>query len=138
MSLDTKNSLGTKSPTNGQPDMAMRWGGRLLFLTAILVISNIALQPGHSTPPNLFGSDKLSHMVAFLTLAGLSRLGWPTQSKWITGGLLLIYGFGIEFMQSTQMVGRTASWSDVVADIIGIGIGFLVFKWLGKIIRPAL
>jgi VanZ family protein len=131
MSLDTRNS------STERPDMALRWGGRLLFMTAFLVITEMALRPGHATPPNLFGSDKIDHIVAFMTLAALSKLGWPTPSILIKSILLLLYGIAIEFMQSTQMVGRTASWSDVVADIIGISLGYFIFNLVKKLIQPS-
>ena len=101
-----------------------------MFLTTIVLITDLALQPGYATPASVLGSDKLEHIAAFLTLAMLSRLAWPTLSRWLPGGLLALYGLGIEYVQSMDFVGRTASVADFVADLIGIVLGFLVIRLL--------
>lgn len=103
-----------------------------MFLTTIVPITDLALQPGFATHPTMLGSDKLEHIAAFFTLALLTRLGWPTISRLITGSLLAIYGLGIEYLQSTDFVGRTASWADFVADLVGIALAFVVLR----LIRP--
>ena len=103
-----------------------------MFLTTIVLITDLALQPGFATHPTMLGSDKLEHIAAFFTLALLTRLGWPTISRLITGSLLAIYGLGIEYLQSTDFVGRTASWADYVADLVGIALAFVVLR----LIRP--
>ncbi len=103
-----------------------------MFLTTIVPITDLALQPGFATHPTMLGSDKLEHIAAFFTLALLTRLGWPTISRLITGSLLAIYGLGIEYLHSTDFVGRTASWADFVADLVGIALAFVVLR----LIRP--
>lgn len=103
-----------------------------MFLTTIVLITDLALQPGFATHPTMLGSDKLEHIAAFFTLALLTRLGWPTISRLITGSLLAIYGLGIEYLQSTDFVRRTASWADFVADLVGIALAFVVLR----LIRP--
>lgn len=103
-----------------------------MFLTTIVLITDLALQPGFATQPTMLGSDKLEHIAAFFALALLTRLGWPTISRLITGSLLALYGLGIEYMQSMEFVGRTASWADFVADLVGIALGFVVLR----MIRP--
>ena len=103
-----------------------------MFLTTTALITDLALQPGFATQPTMLGSDKLEHVAAFFTLALLTRLGWPTISRLITGSLLAIYGLGIEYLQSTDFVGRTASWADFVADLVGIALAFVVLQ----LIRP--
>ena len=122
--LSRKMSLETRNTDAARPDATLRWAGRLLFLTAIVLITDLALQPGYATPPRLFGSDKLEHLLAFMTLAMLARMGWPRQPVWALGIVLLGYGLGLEVVQSMDWVGRTASMADVAADAIGVLIGF--------------
>lgn len=97
----------------------------MLFVTTGLLITDLALQPGLPTPPELFGPDKIEHLLAFFVLTVLARMGWPRRS-WITLIALLTYGIGIELVQGSAALGRTASAADVVADMIGISLG-LVF-----------
>lgn len=116
--------------------MGLRWAGRLLFLTTIILITDLALQPGFATPPSLLGSDKVEHIAAFFTLAMLARLGWPSFGWLVSGTILAAYGLGIEYLQSLDFVGRTASWADFVADLIGITLGFVTLRILAPR-RPA-
>jgi uncharacterized protein (TIGR03382 family) len=118
MSSEPRNSDASR------PDVALRWAGRVLFLTAIILITDIALQPGHAFPPNLFGPDKVQHFIAFFALTLLGRMGWPGQHGALIFVVLMIYGVGIEFAQSRPWVGRTSSVSDVVADGVGILAAF--------------
>lgn len=97
----------------------------MLFVTTALLITDLALQPGLPTPPELFGPDKIEHLLAFFVLTVLSRMGWP-QRGWLMSALLVAYGIGIELAQGATTLGRTASAADVVADLFGIGLG-LVF-----------
>ncbi|MGK0267394.1 MAG: VanZ family protein [Maricaulis sp.] len=127
--MDHQSRNNLHKPRNSgaaRPDAGLRWAGRVLFVTTALLITDLALQPGIATPPELFGTDKLEHMMAFFVLTVLTRLGWP-QRAWLMAGLLLTYGIGIELAQASSAVGRTASAADVVADLIGIAIG-LVFS----------
>lgn len=107
-----------------RPDAGLRWAGRLLFVTVVLVIADLALQPGIPAPAELFGRDKIEHMTAFFALTVLARLGWPRRAG-LMASLLLVYGVGIELAQASSAVGRSASAADVVADVIGICLGVL-------------
>tara|TARA_R110000868_G_scaffold6550_8_gene37113 strand:+ start:23061 stop:23471 length:411 start_codon:yes stop_codon:yes gene_type:complete len=108
-----------------RPDAGLRWAGRVLFLTTIYLITDLALQPGLATPPVLLGPDKLEHIAAFLVLTLLARMAWP-QRVWITPLALLSYGVWIEWAQAAQGAGRTASGADIIADLIGIALGVLL------------
>lgn len=119
MLSEPRNSDGSR------PDVALRWAGRVLFLTAIVLITDLALQPGHALPPDLFGPDKVQHFLAFLALTLLARLSWPRlHGIWIVA-MLAAYGIAIEYVQAMPFVGRTSSIADVVADLVGIAAGFV-------------
>ena len=67
-------------------------------------------------PPTLGNSDKLQHVVAFLVLAGLGRLAYPTvRKRWLLMGLMA-FGAFIEIVQALPMVGRDSDPLDWVAD----------------------
>jgi VanZ family protein len=125
-------SSETRKPGASRPDVALRWGGRILFVTAVALIADIALQPGHATPPRLFGSDKIEHMLAFMTLMFTVRMGWPQRSVYLTGAIVLGYGVLIELLQATALVGRTASVGDVLADVAGLFIGLFLYTVLRR------
>lgn len=118
--------LEPRNPDAPRPDAGLRWAGRILFLTAIILITDLALQPGFEMPTRLLGSDKLEHAGAFLVLTLLAKMGWPARSRLLIGLILFLYGVGIEYMQSTSAIGRTASVADIVADLVGILLGLLI------------
>ncbi|WP_417488836.1 VanZ family protein [Maricaulis sp.] len=136
--MDHQSRNNSGDPRNSEaarPDAGLRWAGRVLFVTTGLLITDLALQPGLPTPPELFGPDKIEHFLAFFVLTMLARMGWPRRG-WITAIMLLSYGIGIELVQGATIFGRTASAADVAADLIGIGLG-LVFANLFRQRVPA-
>lgn len=103
---------------------------RLAFGVVLALVTLIALIPGPAGAPSLIGWDKLDHLAAFAALALLARAGWPGAGRPLTAGLLLVYGIVLEFAQAHPLVGRTASVSDIAADLIGIALGFAL-AWAG-------
>ncbi|WP_300530743.1 VanZ family protein [Maricaulis sp.] len=126
MSTEPKNTQARR------PDAGLRWAGRVLFLTTSALVLDLAFQPGHATQPDLFGFDKLEHIAAFFTLTVLMRIGWPGRAHILQTALLMAFGLFIELVQATDLVGRTASWADVVADMIGILIGMFCSLFIGR------
>ncbi|WP_413658808.1 VanZ family protein [Maricaulis sp. D1M11] len=118
-----KMSADPKKPNASRPDRALRWGGRILFVTAVVLITDLALQPGSATPPRIFGSDKVEHFLAFLVLTVLIRLGWPRRSLILLSIIVLSYGALIELVQGMDWVGRTSSVADFIADGAGVAAG---------------
>tara|TARA_R110002126_G_scaffold91674_3_gene218063 strand:+ start:1175 stop:1585 length:411 start_codon:yes stop_codon:yes gene_type:complete len=135
MDHQPRNNSGDPMKSGGaRPDAGLRWAGRVLFLTTALLITDLALQPGLPTPPVIFGPDKIEHLLAFFVLTVLARMGWPWRG-WLMSGILVCYGVGIELVQGTAAIGRSASSADVAADLIGIGLG-LIFANLFRQARP--
>ena len=106
---------------------------RSVFGAVCLAVFTIALLPGEPGEPSLIGWDKLSHIMAFIVLTVLLRAAWPAMTR-RTGALgLLTYGLAIELGQSLTGWGRTASLADLVADLVGIGLGFVLLWSLAKL-----
>lgn len=117
MSTEPRN---THAP---RPDPGLRWAGRVLLITTLILVTDLALQPGHASRNTLLGPDKLEHIAAFFTLTVLARMAWP-RLHWIWAAIaMLAYGIGLEVVQAMDFVGRTASAYDVIADMIGIALG---------------
>ncbi len=101
----------------------------------LALITVIAWLPGTEGRPTLIGWDKLDHVASFIALTLLARAGWPTAARWRAAVLLFTYGVLIELVQSTDIVGRTASVSDAVANAVGIALGLAIALWLGRLSR---
>jgi VanZ family protein len=94
-----------------------RW--RLLFWAAVLFTFVMAVMPH---PPRLPGepNDKIQHIIAFVTLAGLGRLafGRDATAKLIIG--LSLFGALIEVTQSVPALHRDADAVDWLADTAAV------------------
>lgn len=115
--------------------MTLRWAARIVLAVSVVVITDLALQPGPDLPGSLLGSDKVEHAAAFLALAVLSRLSWPRLSAWLVAPLLFAYGVGIEVAQAALTTGRTASLADLAADCAGLVAGLALVRLFRNLFR---
>ena len=75
--------------------------------------------------------DKSNHLIAFFTLYILISLGFRYLSIKMRFFYLLLFAIQIEIVQHF-IEGRFFSLLDIVADIVGIALGALVFYLLYK------
>ena len=81
--------------------------------------------------------DKSNHFLAFMTLFVLLSFAYQKLTTWQKVGLLFLYGIQIEIVQSF-IPGRFFSLLDVVADMVGVGIGYILYRVLqGYISTPS-
>ena len=102
----------------------VRW---LFWLTLGLVLA-LSLKPSPVSIPHLQLSDKVEHFLAYLALGTLMGFGWAIQKpRTILLALLvlLIVGGGVEIIQGTHWIGCTASWLDLLADVLGAFLGLI-------------
>ena len=111
--------------------MALRWGARLLLVIALVVITDLALQPASAVTTRWLGTDKVEHLAAFVALTILIVVSFPGLPRWLGGLILLAYGLGIELAQANMGQGRHASMADLVADGLGILLALALIS-LGK------
>jgi len=97
-------------------------GWKPLFWATVLGILVLSLLPS-TTPMPTTGWDKTNHLLGFTTLTVLGRLAYPRSPAWPLALGLLGFGGLIEFLQSFTPT-RSAGWTDVVADAIGIALGW--------------
>ncbi|KYJ87467.1 VanZ family protein [Sulfurovum riftiae] len=99
-----------------------------LFWIALIGSYIAAILPQDMAPTLGPLSDKWTHFLAFAVLTLLLRLSYRVSS-FQTLFLLSFYGVFIELSQYFTP-NRCAEMLDVVADMIGIGIGLLLYKFL--------
>lgn len=68
--------------------------------------------------------DKVAHVIAFACLAYAAACGWPDRTRTIVLSLG-VYGLAIELLQTLTPL-RSASMTDLVADLIGVAFGLVL------------
>lgn len=104
---------------------------RALFWIALLFSYVAAIVPQDSAPSLGPLSDKIHHIIAFVVLGLLLRLGYKIR-YWTAFLLLVVYGSFIEFSQLFTL-NRSAEITDILADSIGIFIGLTFYKYFKKV-----
>ncbi len=105
---------------------------KALFWLALITSYIAAIVPQDIAPTIGSLSDKSIHFIAFAVLTLLLRFAYAIT--WFQTFLLLfVYATFIEFSQLFTP-NRSAEFLDIVADIIGIGIGLLFYPFLQKLI----
>jgi VanZ family protein len=97
------------------------------FAGCALAVLVLALMP--APPPVLStGWDKSNHLLAFAVQAWLGSQAYPQRRPAVLLGLLTFGGL-IEVLQSFTPT-RDADWMDLMADGLGILIGWLLWRLL--------
>lgn len=98
---------------------------RVLLATTTVFIVVCAMTPLAERVPLATYWDKLNHAVAFATLTLLGTLSFPTKKPVILAPILLILGVLIELVQLIPSLKRSAEFGDVLADAVGIAVGYI-------------
>jgi VanZ family protein len=113
-----------------------------LFPVAWTVIIGVLTGlPGNSFPNMslwaLLSFDSFAHAVVFAVFTFLWSVALCKQTaipflrrrgEWIAAMAGIGYGLFIEALQATLYVGRSAEWTDMIADALGCMAGLLLFK----------
>ena len=109
------------APTRGQ------W--RALLLLGAVVLLALALLPFKIEEKSGFAhGDKIAHVAAFACLAFAACRAWAGRPHAVVLGLLA-YGVAIEILQTLTPL-RSASLTDVVADLAGAVLGVVLARTL--------
>lgn len=109
---------------------------RGLFWGAAIFAFTMAVLP---KPPTLPGepSDKIQHVIAFLTLSALAASAYPRLSLVRLGAALSGLGLLIEFVQLIPALNRDSELLDWVADtaavILVLGLWAMARAWRKKL-----
>jgi VanZ family protein len=106
-----------------------------------VLILILTLLPGSDMPKtDLLSFDKIAHLGIFSVLVILLIIGFKkqydfrflkTNAEKAALGLALIYGVVIEVLQ-IFVPGRGFEWFDVLANAMGIGLGYGIFYFIYK------
>lgn len=110
----------------------------LIWALVILLLCSI---PGNQLPEtpfwDLFAFDKIAHLVLFMILSLLIKVGLLKQHRFalfkyrvnaITLTTSVSYGVLIEILQGSLFVERYADINDMLANALGAALGLLLFK----------
>lgn len=103
---------------------------RRAFWLCALAVLVLSLIPQADRLPST-GWDKSNHLLGFAVLAGLGCLAWPSRAPGVMASLLA-YGALIEGLQALTPH-RWAEWADLLADALGVALGWLLAQVLGRV-----
>lgn len=97
-------------------------------------VTALSLLPAWLFPPSLptfFGADKLAHFGIYGTWGVLMRLGYGR--RWTAPAAGAAWGLLMELSQGWLAGGgRSFEWSDALANLLGIGLGWLAAGRAGQ------
>jgi len=101
---------------------------KLLFWAAAVFAFVMGVIPH---PPDVPGSpsDKVQHIVAFVTLAALGALAYRRAKLWTLLLGLSLFGAVIELVQAIPALHRDSDVLDWVADTVAAAVVLAGFRW---------
>jgi VanZ family protein len=105
-----------------------RWGLRLVFAAALVLHVLALYSPGTPGDSASTGVDKMGHTAMFaILIAPLLCLGAPLGST-----LLAATGYAVvsEFIQAFAVPHRSGDFGDLLANLLGIALGWLIWRAL--------
>ena len=101
----------------------------LLYRAAFFGLSFLCIYMGlrHRPAPHIFRHfDLLLHFGIFLSLAFVCLFAFSRRTLLLLLPLLVFAGFGIEVIQEYFLPGRNGSWSDLIANTLGVIVGAII------------
>jgi VanZ family protein len=114
--------------------MTNRWALGIAIFWTLFIGTSCFLPPSAFKAfswPGLFELDKFIHLFIFFFLVvfwilSLRLENRTLKTKIIVVLLCVVYGIAIELIQSTDTIGRSYEFADVIADTIGAILGVLL------------
>ncbi|WP_236012211.1 VanZ family protein [Marinobacter mangrovi] len=99
-----------------------------LFVSMAVILWLATAKLDH--PIEVSSWDKINHLVAFIEVTLLTRLGWPQMKALHVAVAMLGFGVLIEIVQF-PLPYRETSLLDVFADSLGIAAGLILWRFTG-------
>jgi hypothetical protein len=100
------------------------------FAVVVLVSLAVLFAPASDVPPAPAGVDKAIHAALFLALAFTGRWAGAREAVLVAG--LVGYATVSELVQGLTPLARSATVADWLADVVGILIGLLLWRLVGR------
>ena len=113
------------------PKLAL-WAAIIVFFA----IAFLSLTPSYELPGPRLG-DKIHHLIAYGVLTATAIMGRHHHSVLTVLAAVIAYGFLLEALQGLMGLGRSASWLDGIANMVGALLGVLVALAFEKVIYAA-
>lgn len=102
-----------------------------------LLIGILSFIKSHPKPPvDISNLDKIEHSLAYLVLCFSWLLSRDLKFRSVPYAIVLVaclvFGIIIEVLQGCLTTYRSASLLDVAANSLGVGLGFIVFKFFRR------
>jgi VanZ family protein len=134
--LPMSNGFSLSGPLKNRARQLMAltrlWQIALIVSMIIILLLSTAHIDG---PTPMTGWDKLNHLIAFMELIVLARLGWPAQSRLGAGLAVLAFGLFVELVQA-PLAHRSFSLLDIMADGAGVLVGLWVVQRIALLLQP--
>ncbi|WP_222193810.1 VanZ family protein [Modestobacter italicus] len=100
------------------------------FAVAVLVSLAVLFAPASDVPSAPPGVDKVVHLLLFAALSLTGR--WAGVRRGVLAGLLVVYAALSELLQSLDLLNRSTSVADWLADVVGVLLGLLLWDLLAR------
>ncbi|MFF5093708.1 MULTISPECIES: VanZ family protein [Actinosynnema] len=100
-------------------------------MTALLLSVIILFTPASGVPSSPPGTDKVVHAALFALLA-LTALHARLPRAAVLAGLVAYAGASEVAQHLLTGLGRSGDVADAVTDVAGIGLGWLLHRWLAR------
>ncbi len=107
----------------------IRLAKALFWLALVFAFVMAVLPKPPKTPLDQLG-DKVMHMIAFATLAGLAMAAFGREARWKILERLAFLGAVIEVIQSIPWLNRTCDVRDWLADVLAVVVAVLIAGFL--------
>ncbi|MBQ0753912.1 MAG: VanZ family protein [Gammaproteobacteria bacterium] len=101
---------------------------RILAIICIASVWAVSLWPSMGTPFRFQHADKVSHFIAYATIAFLLSRGWPGMAAIAVWIIALFCGGAAEIGQALFTTTRHPEWLDMLANAGGAFAGVMVAR----------
>ena len=103
-----------------------------VFWSSCLITIVLTLMPSNELPSSIKIWDKAEHAIVFFIMMFSGGIAY-SRYKYLLAIALVAYGASIEVMQEYFTTSRNGDKFDIVADAVGVLIGFILFLIVYKL-----